>query len=260
MNPVINLGFISIHIYSLCILIGIVCAYFLIIREAERFNIKKEDVSDMLFYTIIFGILGARIYYCLFNIDYYALNILDIFKIWEGGLAIHGGIIAGAITVIFYCKKKNINLLLMFDILVVGLILAQAIGRWGNFFNVEAHGGVTTLSHLKSLYLPKFIIDGMYIDGNYYIPTFLYESIWCLMGFLIMFFLRHKSFNKIGYLTGFYFIFYGFERFLVEGLRTDSLMFLSLKVAQIISIIMLIIGICLLIYSFKKQKKYNTEV
>lgn len=260
MNPVINLGFISIHIYSLCILIGIVCAYFLIIREAERFNIKKEDVSDMLFYTIIFGILGARIYYCLFNIDYYALNILDIFKIWEGGLAIHGGIIAGAITVIFYCKKKNINLLLMFDILVVGLILAQAIGRWGNFFNAEAHGGVTTLSHLKSLYLPKFIIDGMYIDGNYYIPTFLYESIWCLMGFLIMFFLRHKSFNKIGYLTGFYFIFYGFERFLVEGLRTDSLMFLSLKVAQIISIIMLIIGICLLIYSFKKQKKYNTEV
>ena len=260
MNPVINLGFISIHIYSLCILIGIVCAYFLIIREAERFNIKKEDVSDMLFYTIIFGILGARIYYCLFNINYYALNILDIFKIWEGGLAIHGGIIAGAITVIFYCKKKNINLLLMFDILVVGLILAQAIGRWGNFFNAEAHGGVTTLSHLKSLYLPKFIIDGMYIDGNYYIPTFLYESIWCLMGFLIMFFLRHKSFNKIGYLTGFYFIFYGFERFLVEGLRTDSLMFLSLKVAQIISIIMLIIGICLLIYSFKKQKKYNTEV
>ena len=154
-------------------------------------------------------------------------------------------------------KTNKLNLVKLLDILVVGLIIAQAIGRWGNFFNGEAHGAITSLSYLESLHLPDFIIDGMYINGNYYVPTFLYESVWCFIGFIIMIILRRKKFMKIGYLTSFYLVWYGIERFFVEGMRTDSLMFLSLKVAQVVSLIMMIIGVVLFIYSLKKSKKYE---
>ena len=213
MSPVINLGFISIHLYSICLMIAVALGYSLIIRESKRHGFDGEEIGNMMFYAIIIGIIGARIYYCLFNLDYYLSSPLNIFKVWEGGLAIHGGIIAGFLTILYFCKKKNYNLLLILDFIVVGLIIAQAIGRWGNFFNGEAHGPITTLSYLKSLYLPNFIIKGMLIDGDYYIPTFLYESLWCLLGFIIMYLFRWKKYNKIGYMTSLYFIWYGIERF-----------------------------------------------
>ncbi len=259
MKSVITVGFINIHIYSICILIGILIAYKLILKESGRQGIKENDISDLFFYMVIFGIIGARIYYCLFNLDYYMSNPIDILKVWEGGLAIHGGIIAGIITIFVYARKKQLNILLLFDIIVVGLIIAQAIGRWGNFFNGEAHGPITSLNYLSSLHLPRFIINGMFINGEYYIPTFLYESIWCLVGFLLMICLRHVKGIKIGYLTGFYFIWYSLERFFVEGLRTDSLMIGGLRIAQAVSIIMFVFGILLLIYSFFKSSKYKTE-
>ena len=257
MNPTIDLGIISIHWYSIFIFIGILIGSNFAIKEAKKHGFDEDFIINMLFLAIIIGILGARIYYVLFNFDYYKDNLLEIFKIWNGGLAIHGGIIAGLITVFIICYKKKINLVRILDYLVVGLIIAQAIGRWGNFFNGEAHGALTTLSYLENLHLPKFIIDGMYINGNYYIPTFLYESIWCFIGFIIMIILRKKTFMKVGYLTSFYLVWYGIERFFVEGMRTDSLMFLSLRVAQLVSILMIIIGIILFIYSLKKGKKYG---
>ncbi len=256
MSSVINLGFISIHIYSICILIGMICGYFLFTREAKRHGIKEEDASNLIFYAIVFGIIGARVWYCLFNLDYYLSNPISIFKVWEGGLAIHGGILFGFLSILVYCKRKNLSLLPILDYIVVGLIIAQAIGRWGNFFNGEAHGQAVSLSYLKSMHVPDFIIQGMYIDGKYYIPTFLYESLWCLLGFIIMFLIRNKRFMKIGYLTGFYFIWYGIERFYVEGLRTDSLMFLSFRVAQIVSVIMFVIGISIFVFSLKKGDNY----
>ena len=259
MNPVISLGFISIHLYSICLMVGVIVGYYLIVRESGRHGFDIDDVGNMMFYAIIFGIIGARIYYCLFNLDYYLSSPLSIFKVWEGGLAIHGGIIAGFFTILYYCKKKKYNLLLVLDFIVVGLIIAQAIGRWGNFFNGEAHGPITTLSYLKRLFLPNFIIRGMYIDGFYYIPTFLYESLWCLLGFIIMYLVRSKKIIKVGYLSSFYFIWYGIERFFVESLRTDSLMLFNLKVAQIISLFMIIIGIVIFIYSFKKSNIYREE-
>ena len=259
MNPIINLGFISIHLYSICLMIAIFLGFSLIVRESVRHGFDSEDISNMMFYAIVFGIIGARIYYCLFNLDYYLSSPLNIFKVWEGGLAIHGGIIAGFLTILYFCKKKNYNLLLILDFIVVGLIIAQAIGRWGNFFNGEAHGPITTLSYLKSLYLPNFIIKGMLIDGDYYIPTFLYESLWCLLGFIIMYLFRWKKYNKIGYMTSLYFIWYGIERFFVESLRTDSLMFFNFKIAQIVSLIMIIIGIIIFIYSFKNNSIYKEE-
>ena len=259
MSSVINLGFISVHLYSICLMIAVILGYNLIVRESVRHGFNDEYVSNMMFYAIVFGIIGARIYYVLFNLDYYLSTPLSIFKVWEGGLAIHGGIIAGFLTILYFCRKKNYNLLLVLDFIVVGLIVAQAIGRWGNFFNGEAHGPITTLSYLKSLYLPSFIIKGMNIDGNYYIPTFLYESLWCLLGFIIMYLVRSKKFVKVGYLSSFYFIWYGIERFYVESLRTDSLMLFNLKVAQLVSLFMIIIGIIIFIYSVKKSNIYREE-
>lgn len=257
MNPIlIEIGNIKIYWYSVMILLGVLTGSYLVLRESKRFNISKSKISDMLFYTIIFGIIGARLYYVIFNFDYYINNPIDIIKVWEGGLAIHGGIIAGVIYLIYYTKKNNLNTLLITDICVPGLLIGQALGRWGNFFNREAHGPITTLEYLQNLHLPKFIINGMNIDENYYIPTFFYESLWCLIGLIIVLLIRRVLKIKKGNITGFYLIWYGIGRFLIEQLRTDSLMLNTLKQAQIISIIMIIIGIIILIYS-RKGEEYN---
>lgn len=262
MNPIaINLGFIEIRWYAIFILVGFLLGIYMIIREAERVNIDKNKIVDLCFSLILVSLIGARIYYVIFEFDQYKYNLLDIFKIWNGGLAIHGGIIAGIIYIYYYIKKHNLDILKITDIIVPSLILGQAIGRWGNFFNSEAYGSVTTFQTLKSLHIPKFIIDGMYINVygtyNYYHPTFFYESLWCLIGFIILIIIRKNKKIKIGQITGTYLILYGFERFFVETLRQDSLMFLGLKVAQIVSLIMFIMGIILIIYSSKKLKKYN---
>ena len=178
MNSILfDLGFIEIRWYSFLILVSMIIGYFLVLNETKKKNISNDEINDLLFYLIIVSILGARIYYVLFNLKYYLSNPLEILMMWHGGLAIHGGIIAALIFLIIYCKKEKTNLLLMTDILVVPLILAQAIGRWGNFFNGEAYGRNVTLEFLKSLHLPKFIIKGMYINGIYREPTFLYESV-----------------------------------------------------------------------------------
>lgn len=257
MNPIlIEIGNIKIYWYSVMILLGVLIGSYLVLRESKRFNISKSKISDMLFYTIIFGIIGARIYYVIFNFDYYINSPIDIIKVWEGGLAIHGGIIAGVIYLIYYTKKNNLNTLLITDICVPGVLIGQALGRWGNFFNGEAHGPITTLEYLQNLHLPKFIINGMNIDGNYYIPTFFYESLWCLIGLIIVLLIRRILKIKKGNITGFYLIWYGIGRFLIEQLRTDSLMLNTLKQAQIISIIMIIIGIIMLIFS-RKGEEYN---
>ena len=229
---------------------------FLALKEAQKWNIKKEFMYNYFFYLVPIVLIGARIYYVIFNFDYYSTDILSILKVWEGGLAIHGGIITGIIFTYFYTRKYSINMFRITDIGVVSLILGQAIGRWGNFFNQEAHGTITTLSSLKNLHLPKFIIDGMYIDGNYYIPTFFYESILCLIGFVGLLFLRKIKNIKLGQLTGIYLIWYAIVRFVIESYRTDSLMLGSLKMAQIISILMFVIGIIMIIIN-KNNKKYN---
>ena len=257
MNPILmQIGNIKIYWYSIMILVGFFLATILIMKEAKKFNISKSKTSDMLFYTIIIGILGARIYYVLFNLDYYSQNIIDIIKVWEGGLAIHGGIIAGALFIILYTKKNNLNTQKIFDICVPGLLIGQALGRWGNFFNGEAHGPITSLEKLK--YLPKFIQDGMYIDGNYYMPTFLYESIICLIGLIIILIIRRTRFVKDGQITGFYLIWYGIARYIIESFRTDSLMLNTLKQAQIISLLMIITGLFLIVKG-NKNEKYNKE-
>ncbi len=255
MNPVIFKMFnIEIRWYSLLILIGIILGIFIIEKEVKKQNISKEDIFNTCFYAIIFGILGARIYYVLFNISYYKYNILEIFTIWNGGLAIHGGLIAGTLTIYIYAKKKKFNFLQLLDIIVPSVILAQAIGRWGNFFNSEAHGFATTSTFLQKLHVPDFIIEGMNIGGIYYLPTFYFESLWCLLGFIILIIVRKFKYTKIGVTTCLYLMWYSFGRFFIEAWRTDSLMLGGFKVAQIVSCLLFIISLIYIIYLSNKGK------
>ncbi|MBE6157610.1 MAG: prolipoprotein diacylglyceryl transferase [Firmicutes bacterium] len=254
----IDFGIVKIYWYSICIFLGIITALTLIYRESKREKIDSEFLTNLAFYSVLLGILGARIYYVLFNIDYYIGNPLEILEVWNGGLAIHGGLLTGLIVTLIYCKKNKVNSLKMLDIIVVGVIVAQAIGRWGNFFNGEAFGNVTTLSNLKSQFIPEFIIDGMYIMGEYRQPTFLYESILCLIGFSVMIILRKNKNLKTGMLTGFYLIWYGLIRVIIESMRSDSLMLGPIKIAQLVSIIFIICGIIIEIKS-KNNMLYKNK-
>ena len=142
----------------------------------------------------------------------------------------------------------------MLDIVCVPLILAQAIGRWGNFFNGEAYGAATTLAHLQSMHIPEFVINGMNINGIYYTPTFFYESMLCIIGFIILMIVKHFKHIKVGQIAGAYLIWYGIIRFIIEASRTDSLIFLGFKMAQIVSVIMIVIGIVLVIRQSHKSR------
>lgn len=248
---------IDIRWYSFLILIGIVIGVFLLEREAKKFNYPKDLIFNMCFWTIIIGIIGARLYYVLFNFSYYKSNILEIFAVWNGGLAIHGGLIAGTITIIFFAKKYHLNFLKLLDMAAPSLILAQVIGRWGNFFNAEAHGIATTYSRLQELLVPEFIIKGMNIGGIYYLPTFYFESLWCLLGFVVLLIIRRYKYIKIGATTCIYLMWYSLGRFFIEAWRTDSLMLGGFKVAQIISVILFLTGLVYLIYLSRKGKYEN---
>lgn len=239
--------------YSVLILFGVIVGYFMINSEAKKFGIKKEFIFNMLFWTIIVGILCARIYYVAFNWEYYSANLSEIYKIWHGGIAIHGAILGGAITMYIYCKKYGALPGRIMDMVVPALILGQAVGRWGNFFNNEAYGGIVAYQNLLDLKIvPSFIIDNMYINGAYHLPMFYFESIWCVLGLIVMLFIRRRKYAKCGGLTAFYLIWYGVGRFFIESYRTDSLMLGDIKVAQMVSVIFIVIG---LIVSFILSRK-----
>lgn len=248
-NTFIEIGPLSIQWYAVCILSGAAIAYFIGQYYFQKLGYDKEILSDYIFGLMFVGIVGARIWYVIFMWEeLYADNLSEIFMINHGGLAIQGGIIAGLIYSYFFFKKRNIPFLLAGDNLMPLVLIGQACGRWGNFFNQEAYGSVVDLSYLQSLHLPQFIIDKMYIHGNYYHPTFLYESLGCIIGFMIITFIIKRYYHKQGILFFSYFIYYGIIRFLIEALRTDSLYFLGLKTAQLISIIFIIVGLIGVIY------------
>lgn len=249
-----DLGIIQVYWYSIFIFLGALAACVVIYLEAKKRKLNDEFIVNLAFNAIIFGIIGARIYYVLFNLDYYMQNPIEILEIWNGGLAIHGGLITGGLFTVYYCKKNKVETLKVFDIIVVGLILGQAIGRWGNFFNQEAYGAITTAAKLKSMGVPDFVINGMYILGDYRQPTFFYESIWNFFGFIALLIIRRYPYIKTGQLSGFYLIWYSVARFIIEKMRTDSLMLGNFKIAQIMSIVLLIIGVILFIY-YKRIKK-----
>ena len=263
MSPIaIDLGVIQIYWYSIAILLGVIFGSLFAFFELKRLGLDKEYFFNMIFYTIIFALIGARIYYVLFNLDYYLNNLGEILAIWHGGLAIHGGIIGGALTILIYSlkHKKNKNEILKYlDISSLGIIIGQIIGRWGNFFNQEAHGGITTRDFLESIHIPDFIINGMTINKIVYHPTFLYESLLNLIGFIILLIIRKNKNIKNGMILSIYLMWYSIVRFFIESMRTDSLMFLNLKMAQVISVILFIGGLILFIYSLRKNDYYNNS-
>lgn len=259
MNDIIfDLGFITIKWYSVLMCLSLFIGIILIMKEAKRFKISDDYMINLIFWTTIIAFIGARLYFVIFNWDYYSVHPDEIYKIWEGGIAIHGAILFGGLFIILYTRKYKVNTLIIFDIIAPALLLGQAIGRWGNFFNSEAHGPETTLTFLQNtLHLPNFIIDGMHINGVYYHPTFLYESIWCILGVIILLILRRRKYTKIGSVTGVYLMWYSVGRFFIESLRTDSLMWGNLKMAQIVSIILFLIGLLIIILSRRKSKLEN---
>lgn len=257
MNPIaLDFGVITIRWYALFIVAGIILGTLLAKHEIKNHNLDTELFLDYIFYVIIWGFIGARTWYVIFSFSYYRIHVNEILQIWHGGLAIHGGLLGGLIYTIYFTKKNNISLFLMSDLAAPSLLLAQSIGRFGNFMNSEAHGPATSEKFLRSvLHLPDFIVQGMKIEGIYYQPTFLYESLWNFIGFLIIIILLRKKYRyNYGQLTAFYLIWYGFIRFFIEFLRTDALTFGSIRVAQVASILMFITGVIIL-WNTRHDKK-----
>jgi len=253
LNPIaFSLGPIDVHWYGIIIGSGLALALFLAIREGDRRGLPKDTFADLMLWAIPIAIISARIYYVIFEWKYYIKHPIEAPQIWNGGIAIHGALIGAVITTYVFSKKRGISFWKIADIAAPSIILGQAIGRWGNFMNQEAHGREVTRTFLENLHLPDFIINQMYIDGTYYHPTFLYESIWDFVGFILLILLRRVNFRR-GELFLSYVIWYSIGRFFVEGMRTDSLMLGSLRMAQTISIALVVGALAILIYRRTKK-------
>jgi phosphatidylglycerol:prolipoprotein diacylglycerol transferase len=240
-NPIaFEFGPFAIHWYALTMVGGVVLAVLLAMKEGPRKKITSDNVLDLALWGFPIGIIGARLYYVIFEWSYYKDHLSEIFAVWNGGLAIYGGLIAGLLTLIVYSYYQLIDPWDFLDVVTPGIMLAQALGRWGNFINQEAYG--KAVDNLN--YLPKFIRDQMYIDGAYRQPTFLYESAWNLVGFILILILRRiPRLLQKGEVLAFYMIWYGIGRLIIEGMRTDSLMFLGMRVSQLVSIVMILAGV-----------------
>ncbi len=243
----LELGSLRVAWYAIFILTGIIFAVILAIREAKYLGIDVNHLTDGILIAVPLSIIGARLYYVIFDPAGHAgyNNIGDVFNIAGGGLAIHGAIITAIIFVIIYTKVRKMNLWALLDILAPGFLIGQILGRWGNFFNQEAHGGpisTNTYNFLKVI-LPNFILENMNIGGIYYHPTFLYEGLWNLAGLITILIVRRKTIFKLGDLIGLYLIWYGLGRgLLIEPFRTDPLIIFGLRVNVIFSLGIFVVG------------------
>ena len=229
---------VNIYWYAILITFAMALSIFLMNKDDKKYNINFDDILLLIILTIPIAFIGARIYYVIFNINYYFSNPTKILNIRDGGLEIYGGIIAGTITIIIYCKIKKINILDVLDYVVPYVAMGQAIGRWGNFINVEAYGTETS----------NFIRMGI-IENDIYKevhPTFLYESIVTFFLFIFLFNIRNKR-KYSGQLTYIYLATYSIARFFIEGLRTDSLMLGNIRVSQLVSLIIFIFSILMIL-------------
>lgn len=221
-----GLGPIQVHWYGIILGTAALIGLLLAIQEGKRFGMNPDFFMDLVLIGVPSAIIGARIYYVAFKWEDYKDNFVEVFKIWNGGIAIYGALIGAIIAALIYVRRKGYSFWRIADICAPGLIVGQAIGRWGNFMNQEAHGGPVSESFLRgTLHLPDFIVNQMYIGGQYYHPTFLYESLWNVAGLLVLFWLRRRPFLRAGELFLSYFIWYSVGRFFIEALRTDSLDF-----------------------------------
>ena len=232
---------ISIHFYGVIIAIGLILAVVYAHVQAPRLNINRDRMFDVVLVCFMVAIICTRLYYVVFKDPaYYFSHPAKIFAVWDGGLAIYGGIIGAFVSGLIMCRVKKVSTLGLFDLAAVGFLIGQGIGRWGNFFNQEAHGGVTTL---------PWGMTGSVIGNDPVHPTFLYESLWCLLGALVLHIMFKKCYFFRGQLFASYLIWYGSERVLVEGLRTDSLMLgnTGIRVSQLVSAGIIVLGVTLMV-------------
>lgn len=252
MNPIAFYVFgISIRWYGILIAAGMIFGVFIARFNCRARGVNYDTLINIVFWALPIGIIGARAYYVLFEFDYYKNNLIDMLNIRQGGLAIHGGIIAGLLTVLIYTKHKKLDFFDFADAAIPSVIIAQAFGRWGNFFNQEAHGGPVSYEFIK--HFPLFIQKGMLIGGIYYHPTFLYESCWDFIVFIILMILVRKS-KRRGLILFTYIGLYSAGRFFIEGLRTDSLMLGPIRMAQLVSVCGILLWIGYLIFCLKNKK------
>ena len=233
-----------IYFYGVLIGLGFLLAIVFCAKRAKRFGLKEDDVYDVAIWLIPCSILGARLYYVLFRFDYYRVHPDELFSVWNGGLAIYGGVIAGVLTVYLVCRHKKIPVPAMLDNLCYGLLIGQIIGRWGNFLNREAFGAVTDIFCRMGLTAP----DGTTV---YVHPTFLYESLWNLGVLLFLLWFERTGRRRFdGHCVALYFLLYGLGRFWIEGLRTDSLYIgnTGVRVSQALSLALVIASAALLLY------------
>ncbi len=268
-----SIGGLTIKWYGIIFACAFLLGTLYVLKNTKKFGLDADRVMDVLLGAIIFGVIGARIYYVIFSWDMYKDNLMDIFQIWKGGIGIYGGVIAAVLSGWFLCRWRKVRFLPMLDLCSAGLILAQAIGRWGNFVNAEAFGCATTVpwrmtseyaSGVGSTQVQRYLatltsaeIDALGgIDAIGVHPTFFYESVWCLLGFfLLVWMTKRRKFD--GQMILVYTIWYGAERFVVEGLRTDSLMIGNLRVSQVFAILSAITALIILLVVLQKKKTSN---
>lgn len=250
----------GIYWYGIILAIGMLAGLYLALKQAKRFGIKEDDVTDVTLWAIPSCIVGARTYYVLFYLDLYrradgSLDVPAMFRLWDGGLAIYGAVIAGVIVLCLFARAKKIPVAALTDLGAMGLILGQIIGRWANFINREAFGGLTDLPWRMRLWTSA--TEAIEVH-----PTFFYESMWNLVGLLLMLFVVTKARRFDGENTWFYFLWYGIGRFWIEGLRTDSLYLFDwtflgepIRVSQALSVVMALVAAGMLFYNIGVKKR-----
>ena len=254
----LDIGPVSIHMYGLVIALGLVLAVVYGCRRGKQFGISADDITDGVLYIVPFAILCARLYYCVFSWETYADNPISILYIWEGGLAIYGGVLGAIVGVAVFCHFKKIKLAALLDLVALGFLIGQSIGRWGNFFNREAFGAATESFFRMGLF------NKVTETWEYYHPTFLYESLWNAAGFAALHFLSKKR-KYDGQIALGYAAWYGLGRAFIEGLRVDSLYWGPFRVSQVLAAISCMAAvIVLLIQAFRphdpKKLFVNREI
>ena len=248
MNPPRNLeiGPFNIYFYGIIIALGMVLAVMYACRRSKEFGITEDDLLDGVLWVTPFAIICARAYYCIFSWDYYGKHLVEVFYIWNGGLAIYGGVLGAALGLAVFCKIKKIKLPMLMDLVSLGFLIGQSMGRWGNFFNREAFGAET------ESFLRMGLQNGYTGQVTYYHPTFFYESVWNAAGFLLLHKLSKKR-QYDGQIALGYAAWYGLGRAFIEGLRTDSLYLGPFRVSQLLAAVSCIAALSVLIWQMRKS-------
>lgn len=243
MNPpsTFSIGPLTIHLYGAIIALGLILAVTYCMKRSSEFGLKEDDILDGVLWVTPFAILCARAYYVIFSWEMYADNPISVLYIWQGGLAIYGGVIGAVIGVVVFCKIRHLKISTVLDLVGIGFFIGQSIGRWGNFFNREAFGGET------DSFLRMGLMQASTGNITYYHPTFFYESVWNLAGFLLLHFFSKKR-KYDGQIALMYLAWYGLGRAFIEGLRTDSLYIGSFRVSQLLAALSCIAALCVLVW------------